>query len=142
MQFENLGCLYGFAVAIGLLLSVAWVACYILSWVWAWTWAWIDDSKSPRNNPLLSRTMKLMGWKEGDWLYGYLKGGNGSDGESAFFYPLLALLTAPCLGLTILVFYPLAIGIAGAFGLAHITRFARRHKKLFDKHIKDPDAHK
>jgi hypothetical protein len=38
--------------------------------------------------------------------------------------------------------YPLTLTGATLCLVAFLARFARRHKKLFDKHLKDPEAHK
>jgi hypothetical protein len=38
--------------------------------------------------------------------------------------------------------WPLALFCIALLAVAHVSRFARRHKKLFDKHVKDPEAHK
>lgn len=135
---------FGLAVGLGLLLGLGWVALYVLSWVWAWSWAWIDDSKAPKANPLISFVMRRMGWKELDGgCFVYEKGCHEwSDGASGFFYPLLALLFLPTLAVTAVTFYPVTLAAVTLLLMARLARFARRHKKLFDKHIKDPDAHK
>lgn len=133
---------FGIAGVVGLLLGLSWFALYLLSWVWAWTWAWIDDSKAPRANPMIRFVMQRMGWGEGDWLYAYKRGGRGSDGERGFFLPLLALTFGPMLAVLAVTIYPVTLAALTFFLLARLARFARRHKKLFDKHIKDPDAHK
>lgn len=133
---------FGLAVGLGLLLGLGWVALYVLSWVCAWCWAWIDDAKAPRSNPLISFVMHRRGYTDGDWLWRFRKGDKKSDGKSGFFYPLLALLLSPLFVVTAVTIYPVTLAALTLFLLARLARFARRHKKLFDKHIKDPDAHK
>lgn len=133
---------FGIAAVLGLLLGVGWFALYLLSWVWAWSWAWIDDSKAPRANPLIGAVMRSMGWGDGDWLYIYKKQGKGSDGERAFFFPLISLLFGPLLAVLAVKLYAVTLTFVTLYLLARLARFARRHKKLFDKHIADPDAHK
>lgn len=133
---------FGLAFGLGLLLGLGWVALYIFSWAWAWSWAWIDDAKAPRTNPLIKFVMHLRGYDDGDWVWKFRKGDKKSDGESGFFYPLLALLVGPLFVVTAVTIYPVTLAALTLFLLARLARFARRHKKLFDKHIKDPDAHK
>ena len=49
---------------------------------------------------------------------------------------------SPFIILTSITLYPLTIGIATTLSIAYLARFVRRHKKLFDKHIVDKEAHK
>lgn len=133
------------AFGLGVLLGLVWVAAYGLGWVWAWTWAWIDDRKTPSQNPLIEFAMAKMGWEKAHnrSIFIYRKGSDGcSDGACGFFYPLVAIAVAPASITLMILLYPLTLSIFLACLLARLARFARRHKKLFDKHIKDPDAHK
>lgn len=132
----------GAAFGFGICLGASWIAAYFLSWCWAWTWAWVDDSKAPDKNPLINKSMKLMGWNDGNWLYRYLKDGEGSDGGRGFFFPFFGLVLFPPLLVSAMAIYPVTLSIVLAYFIALIARFARRHKKLFDKHLKDPEAHK
>lgn len=132
----------GAASGFGIILGAGWIAAYFLGWCWAWTWAWIDDSKAPDKNPLINKSMKLMGWKRGNWLYKYMKDGEGSDGGRGFFFPLLAFVFGPPVAASAVAIYPVTLSIVLAYFIALIARFARRQKKLFDKHLKDPEAHK
>lgn len=135
-----------------LALSSLWLIAVLSAYVWGWIWAWVDDGKRPKRNSLLSLSMRAQGWsvsepgnswayRKGDKTEGYDRR-EGSDGEAGFFYPLLALCFGPWVIAASILFYPVALAIATAFALAHVARFARRHKKLFDKHVGDPDAHK
>lgn len=133
------------AFGIGLLLSASWVALYVLSWGWARTWAWIDDTEAPKNNPLIQMIMFRNGWVTNTCRYSsfaYERGSSHSDGAEAFFWPLLALFCGPMLAVIAFKLYPVTLAAVTLYFLARLARFARRHKKLFDKHIKDPDAHK
>jgi hypothetical protein len=134
--------IFGAAGALGFGLGFLWIAAYFLSGLWAGVWAWIDDSKAPEANPLIANVMKRMGWIESERLWGYEKGSLRSDGECAFFYPLIGLFVAPTAAALMVWLYPLTIAGALAYFVARLARFARRHKKLFDKHLKDPEAHK
>jgi hypothetical protein len=129
------------AFGLGLLLGLGWCALYVLSWAWSWSWAWIDDSEAPKANPLISFVMRRMGWADGDRWFRFRKGDQISDGASGFFYPLLALLFGPALAVLAVTIYPATLAALTLFLLARLARFARRHKKLFDKHIVDPNAH-
>lgn len=135
----------GLAFAIGLLLSVGWVALYFLSWGWARTWAWIDDTEAPKNNPMIKSIMFRMGWVESTnkWTsFSYEKGKGSSDGAEAFFWPLIIVFLGPMLAVIAFKLYPVTLTAVTLYLLARLARFARRHKKLFDKHINDPAAHK
>ena len=135
----------GLAFALGLLLSVGWLALYLLSWGWARTWAWIDDSEAPKNNPLLQMIMFRTGWKASTNRWSscaYEKGNESSSGAEAFFFPLVILFLGPMLAVIAFKLYPVTLAALTLYLIARLARFARRHKKLFDKHIKDPDAHK
>ena len=143
MQFENN---FSAAGLLGLLLGLAWFALYVLSWAWVWIWAWMDDSKSSKRNPLIKKVNKWRGLEPGGGVcakHGYEdKDGNKKDGEGGFFYPFLALLFGPTALLLMFMLYPLTLSVVTGFAIAHLARFARRHKKLFDKHLKNPEAHK
>ena len=52
----------------------------------------------------------------------------------AFILPIVALITFK--------FYPVTLFIVSIVSIAFLSRFALRSKKLFNKHIKDKDAHK
>ena len=141
VEIYELG-LFGPAFGLGLLLGLGWCALYVLSWAWSWSWAWIDDSEAPTANHLISFVMRRMGWSDGDRWFRFRKGDQISDGASGFFYPLLTLVFAPTLAVLAVKIYPATLAALTLFLMARLARFARRHKKLFDKHIKDPDAHK
>lgn len=136
--------LMGAAGGFGVILGAAWVAAYVFSWIWAWAWAWIDDAETPGKNPLIDYVMRKMGWvsprRYSSFLY--TKKEDFSDGACGFFYPLIAIATAPAAITLLILLYPLTLSALLAVLLARLARFARRHKKLFDKHLKDPDAHK
>lgn len=135
---------YGVAFGISVLLCIGWIAIYILGWIWAWTWSWIDDSDCPERNPIIDRVMKIMGFKVANasrcWRYiGIVdEWGVQSDGAIGFFAPLLILAFTPFA----IVLYQFTLAIFCLYLIARLARFARRNKKLFDKHIKDPSAHK
>lgn len=147
--------LLGCSVVLGGMLGLSWVGACILSWAWGRIWAWVDDSKAPERIWMTAKIMAYWGWRE-DESYVYSRGGRltkfyGRDywegaeyshGFQAFIFPLALLIAAPVIFLIAYWVYPLTIGLALSFLIAHMARFARRHKKLFDQHVKDPDAHK
>ncbi|MGN8104669.1 hypothetical protein [Pseudomonas sp. 22072] len=128
----------GFPV-VGLLLGAV-----LFGLVWRKAWAWIDDAEAGRN-PVLEFLARLRGWTP------YTTGGAGyqwwKDKKDsthtevvlpflgAFFFTPLAIF----LGIKL---YPLVVAALTLVAVAFVARFARRHKKLFDKHLKDPEAHK
>ncbi|HGN4787834.1 TPA: hypothetical protein ACKTE9_001491 [Pseudomonas aeruginosa] len=138
---------YLFTFILGVVLAFLWAFAVFLAWAWGRAWAWIDDSKPPRHNFLTRRVMVLLGFKLQDdpwpaYQYRHLKNNFGSDGHIGFFAPILIAITSPSLLLLSFDIYPFTICGLTLFAVAHLARFARRHKKLFDKHIADPNAHK
>ncbi|MFU6981307.1 hypothetical protein ACM75Z_27950 [Pseudomonas aeruginosa] len=138
---------YLFTFILGVVLAFLWAFAVFLAWAWGRAWAWIDDSKPPKHNLLIHWVMWLLGFKlEGGywsvWLYIHEKSGVGSDGHIGFFAPILISILAPSLLLLSFDLYPVTVCGLTLFAVAHLARFARRHKKLFDKHIADPNAHK
>ncbi|MFU4132759.1 hypothetical protein ACM7HG_30015 [Pseudomonas aeruginosa] len=138
---------YLFTFILGLFLAFLWAFAVFLAWAWGRAWAWIDDSKPPRHNFLTRRVMVLLGFKLQDdpWpAYQYMHSKNycESDGHIGFFAPILISILAPSLLLLSFDLYPVTVCGLTLFAVAHLARFARRHKKLFDKHIADPNAHK
>lgn len=131
------------AFVAGIFLAIGWLLILLAAHLWAVAWAWIDDSERSRTNPVTRRVMALLGYhpteyKYSEFAYRHSKTNGISDGLRAVFLPAMALFCVPFS----ILYYPVAIGLLTAFALAHIARFARRHKKLFDQHLKDPGAHK
>ncbi len=58
-------------------------------------------------------------------------------GTVRLFKAVLGVTASPVLLLVSFKFYPVAIGAATFYCVAHLTRYARRHKKLFDAHVKE-----
>lgn len=141
MQIEHYLDPLGWAAVAGFVLGFCWFAIYLFGWAWDWAWSWIDDSEASSRNPVIRWVMARRGWQEGEY-GGYEKGGERSFGESAFFCPLIFFVTGPVFALLAITFYPVTIGLICLYLIARLARFARRHKKLFDKHVKDPDAHR
>ena len=68
-----------------------------------------------------------------DWRFPVTLGGFLSSTVIVSLMPIISLLAFK--------FYHVLIPILSLFLLAHLARFARRHKKMFDDHVKDKDAH-
>lgn len=133
----------GLALILGLALCMLWIFVAIGSSVWCWVWAWIDDAEAPKENRLMAFIMIKRGYTRRDSeCYPWEKDRSLSDGSGAFYIPLVALTVAPSFIVVAFLLYPVTIGAFTLYLLARLARFARRHKKLFDKHIADPDAHK
>lgn len=139
-----------FAFAMGVALAVGWALLLLLTGIWQKVWRWVDDDQSPENpNYFIAKVMTWLGFT-GDRasnIYPWQRNGGDSSndisgGGRAFWYPLLALLVAPLMAALCIRFYPVALTAGTLYLVARLARFARRHKKLFDKHIKDPEAHK
>jgi hypothetical protein len=54
---------------------------------------------------------------------------------------MLSSIVAPMLMVFVFEFYAVALFVLTLAIVANLARFARRHKKLFDKHLTDKDAH-
>ena len=134
------------ALLSGVALAVFWCLVVLASKIWAATWAWIDDAKAPKRSPAIVFLMKISGYKENaegavyDFTHSNKK--SETDAEIAFALAFMFCLIAPIMALLAFDLYPVTIAIMTLYAVAHLARFARRHKKLFDKHIADPDAHK
>jgi len=136
---------YGIAFIVGILLSTCWFATYLLGWYVQWLWSWIDDSKVGRVSAVNSYVFgKLFGYEESDsraWNYKERCGLYYSDGIVAFFMVAFSLLFLPLLVVAASDFYHVTITVLVAAAVAWVARFSRRHKKLFDKHVNDKEAH-
>jgi len=113
--------------------------------IWAHTWAWIDDGK-PGRNPVLELMARLRGWKphtsEGSGQYLWWKDRKGETQSDVllFFFPVSVF--GPLAIFISIKLYPVLLTALALAAIAYVARFSRRHKKLFDKHLKDPEAHK
>ena len=126
---------------------IFWYLAYILSWVVQWAWAWIDDSEIGKNNALIKKIASYMGYEETESRYSfnaYDHKSSGSSSDGVWQFHLFVLITG-IIPLTIVLsinFYPVALSLVTLTIIAHIARFSRRHKKIFDEHVKDKSAHK
>lgn len=127
----------GFAAAM-LFLIATWAGA-----AWVHVWAWIDDGE-PGSNPVAVLIARLRGWEPyatgpGVWTK---PDGRSAHSMDVYFPVLLTAFFLPAVLILGFEFYPFVLTGLALLAVAHVARFARRHKKLFDKHVKDPDAHK
>lgn len=135
---------YKIAIAVGIYLAALWVLAYILCWVGQWVWAWLDDSEVGKGNKIVNYLSKKAGYTDRDCstFRFYTPSGGISDGALPFVTCGALLSAVPFVAVCAFSFYPITIGAATAIAVAFIARFALRNKKLFDKHVKNKDAHK
>lgn len=137
-----------FAAAGGLsiILCLGWFFVLIACRFWSWVWAWIDDAEVPKYGVITLTVMKCLGYKKNErrsiYEFNNTTNGCGSDGAIAIFLPAFALLVSPFLIVLAVAIYPFTLSVFGIYLTAKLARFARRHKKLFDEHVKDKSAHK
>lgn len=136
-------------LGLGIALMVLWFALLGGAQLWKHTWNWIDDGDNPiKVNPMAAFIMARFAKCEYrpkhpgyDWHSWYDKQNDHVCEAPYIMLPGLGLIFAPTIIYLALKFYPVAIAASILVLMAHIARFARRHKKLFDRHIKDPLAH-
>lgn len=142
---------YEIAIGSGVIILAGWLVAYILCWVGQWAWAWVDDSKAGENNLIVKLILeKIFEFKfEQNPGYKYVKdiawvkGGKKSEYRELYVFKFCFMTASiPLFIVLTLDFYYVALTIASISLLAILARFARRHKKLFDKHIVDKEAHK
>lgn len=130
----------GRALLLGFLLAVAYCGLWVVAALWNFAWAWIDDAPRKRYNCFSGFVAKALGykWQGGtyDW---YSKRFGYSD--LLHFFPMLGTFLAPLVITTLLTFYSFFLTVAICIGAAFGTRFVRRMKKAFDKHVSDKHAH-
>ncbi|AUM59664.1 hypothetical protein HOS55_gp062 [Pseudomonas phage PMBT3] len=105
---------------------------------------WVDDEEQEGPYPLTKfaawcARYKHEGGKSNDFHHASRKSQTSSDFTFAMFIGAIPL---PCLFYFGYLFPWVPAGLGLLYCIAHTARFARRHKKLFDKHVKDPEAHK
>lgn len=128
---------------LGVMSSAVWVAALLIGWIFVGAWAWIDDSNKVSHNPVVVFAMRLFGYKkQNSNLYPYVNSkGIGADCFLATVPCALGAFLTPAIIYISVKFYPVPIAIVIFILLAHLARFTRRHKKVFDEHIKDNSAH-
>lgn len=141
MAFIVGGCLFAFGIIAPLISSLL-----------SRCWAWVDDSKQVGYNVLFGWVvgkcfnLRRDRWGEYRWESG--EGNRVADGDGFdltmfwIFCFLLPLAFLPALIVFFMFNYEIAIALLTLYTIAHLARYSRRHKKVFDKHVSDPKAHK
>ena len=62
--------------------------------------------------------------------------------SSMYSWIVLGAIPLPMIVIFLYDVYPVTLTIGVLIVLAHLARFSRRHKKIFDEHVKDKSAHK
>jgi len=137
---------YEFAMVLGFVLAVCVLLFLIGSAVTQRAWAFVDDSKVGNNNFAMVKICSLFGLKpnsEGScWNYSNEKNDKKSDGDVPLLKVLLFSFLSPIFVLLAYKAYVITLFIFTLLILMFIARMAFRGKKLFNKHIKDKDAHR
>lgn len=131
-------------LALFMLGVVLFLSFYLLAWlscVARKAWLWVDDAKTDAPYPVTLLIAQLLGYKHSGGAQFY-KGCRTKDSCDLLGMVALMFLAGPLAIYLAFQFYPVVLSLALLYAIAHTARFARRHKKLFDKHIKDPEAHK
>lgn len=124
------------------------VALFVTFYFAAWfshmvrkAWLWVDDSKTDAPYPMTLLIAKVLGYQHSSG-YQFYKGRKTKDSCDLLGMAALTLLGGPLAVYLSFKFYPVVLAAGLLYAIAHTARFARRHKKLFDEHVKDPKAHK
>jgi hypothetical protein len=131
----------GRGLFIGFLLFMTYTFIWLGAVLWNFTWSWIDEQPCQRHNCLSMFVAKLTGYECIGGLYTWRSERMGST-DYIHLLPMLTVFAGPAVLITLLTFYSLTLTVVVAFALAHLTRYIRRMKKAFDKHVLDKDAHK
>jgi len=134
--FDNIGR----ALAFGLLLFFTYLTLWILAALWNFAWAWIDDAPRKRYNCFSGFIARLTGyeWRGGTWAWHSKRFG---ESDMIHIFPMIFVFALPMVLVTLFTFYSFFLTCAVCVGAAFGTRFVRRMKKAFDKHVGDKHAH-
>ena len=127
-------------------LMAFWLVTYLLSWGIQWAWSWVDDSEIGKRNWIVRKIAHWRGYEDRDtYISSFLytdKSGDMSDGSNPFFLVAFVTSIIPMTLVLSINFYPVALSVLTLTLIAHVARFSRRHKKIFDEHVKDKSVHK
>ena len=116
-------------------LVAIWVSLYPISWIYWGAWGWLHDNKEQKCHNRVAEWLTTIIWREDRSKYRY-------NVEYSFFAGFCVNLTLLALFPLTLYLYEITLFIVTVVALMHLTRFSIRHGKLFDKHVKDKEAHK
>ena len=137
--------IYQSALEVGGCIAVLLILGLLITRICQHIYAWLDDSKVAKRNVFVVKLNSLWGYEPPEsWGFYKIKKG-GSTMNSGEAGPLLSALVCGLLPLLVVlalhhIFFTLTV--LGFIAAAHLARFCLRHKKLFDKHLTDKEAHK
>ena len=99
------------------------------------------DGKTDAPYPMTLLIAKVLGYQHSSG-HQFYKGCRTKDSCDLLGMASLTLLGGPLAIYLSIQLYPVVLAAGLLYAIAHTARFARRHKKLFDEHVKDPEAHK
>jgi hypothetical protein len=134
---------YQIASIVSGFIAISWILAYLLCWAGQWAWAWVDDSKVGQRNLIVKYLANKNGFDDYDSsCFDYRGAQKGlSDGFGSFIRAYLFTVMLPFILVITINFYPVTLAFLCVALIAWVARFSRRHKKLFDKHVVDKDAH-
>lgn len=133
----------GRGLLIGFLLLLLYIGVWLAAVAWNYAWAWIDEAPPKKHNYLSCLIAKITGWEPaGDFSSYMWRSQRWGQTDLIHLGPMLVLFVGPMVLITLLTFYSLTLTVIVSFAFAHLTRYIRRMKKAFDKHVLDKDAHK
>ena len=129
----------GFYWSLSLILVTIWVSLYPISWICWGAWGWVQDNERQECHNRVAEWVLLRVWGVSNKSYRrdeecYLWGG--------FLGHIIILLLLTLILYLSITFYEVTLFIVSIVSIMHLTRFAIRHRKLFDEHVKDKEAHK
>jgi len=136
---------YQMALIGGVAIAAMWIVAYFLCWCCQWAWAWVDDEEVGNEN-LWVTFLAVKVWKlelrnsGADYPY-YGSSWGSSDGIEAYCGSLIISALAPVFFVWCFNFYVVVLFVLSLIFLMQLTRFARRQKKLFDKHVTNKEIH-
>lgn len=161
---------FGLGASAFCFVGVAYILCYVCQWVWSWVddgemssvnWLCEKTRLTKWKYPVYNAHGDCLRRKRdrGDKPFGYAKdkknknkGVSGLIEGKDYVYSfnlsttclpfMFSLLALPMAALIAFKLYPVTLFIGTSIAVAYLSRFARRSKKLFDKHVTDKDAHK
>ena len=125
----------GFYWSLSLSLVAVWISLYPISWICWGAWGWVHDNEEQRCHNRVAEWIALKLWDVSHKNY------IGGDGDSQWWNFLCTGVLLFAFPVT-LKFYEVTLFIVSIVTVMHLARFSIRHSKLFDKHVKDKEAHK
>jgi hypothetical protein len=138
---------YEIAFLCGVVIAALWIVAYLLCRFGQWAWAWVDDAKVGKRNLIVNWLAMMQGYTHRDpgydteFVYWNKDKSDSAVGILPFLQALLATSIAPMAIVIAFKLYAVTLIVLTLMVTAWVARFSRRHKKLFDKHIVDKDAH-